>query len=659
MSMNRRRNATIRLTGFGKPETLSPAVEAFLRAFYDASYPSPFSPNERTERALSGIDAVVEVTPKYAGIHLDEVRALTRKQGEGTKAMRFLTALADKHGIKLSLYAKPFGSEAMNRDTLVNFYRRFGFYPDEAEEEDEGTEMYRWPRERLRSNPARRNPSGFPVAHYGALATSLRAADRAGHLDYPHDRDAALREWASEHGVAFLGAGMHRVVFRVPEGALKVSLKPVWHDRMYGNLAEARVWSEAPLALRKHLVPVLAVAEDGAWLLQEYAPTTGRERTPKEQRSVDAMWKAMSRCGYMDFQGNNIADDGRLLDYGSAEYPEMWKKCVSRAAAKKANPARKAQHVYHLTYASNLPFIARQGLVPRADTEAAWDNEPGVYFVNVFGYEAGAPESEEPAWLRFPAPAGLPPKFFTGMNEGHANVVFPASSIEVWADARGRPVSKSDRGRWKPLVEVVRPRANPARKAKPSTLAAAGLPEVWFHGTQKTFGKLKAQGGACIWLADKRGAMAYATPHYGRRSAIRLIEVTLAPDTRVVDLADASDPAVREFIRLDASASNMRWHGREDVTAAEMADAVERWNARRTHYDAIEARSWAKAHFRKAGADALLVRDVAGWGGHEAMPSLCLLNPKKVVSERDVAPDLSLVRAEDMPKYENPARRRR
>ena len=199
---------------------------------------------------------------------------------------------------------------------------------------------------------------------------------------------------------------------------------------------------------------------------------------------------------------------------------------------------------------------------------------------------------------------------------------------------------------------------NPPRKAKPPTLAAAGLPEVWFHGTQKAFGKLKVQGGACIWLADKAGAMAYATPSYGRRSAIRLIEATLAPDTRVVDLADASDPAVRSFIHLDASVSNMRWHGREDVTDAEMADAIARWNARRTHYDAIEARPWAKAHFRKAGADALLVRDVAGWGGHAEMPSLCLLNAKKVVSERDVAPDLSLVRAENMPKHPNPRRRK-
>jgi len=50
---------------------------------------------------------------------------------------------------------------------------------------------------------------------------------------------------------------------------------------------------------------------------------------------------------------------------------------------------------------------------------------------------------------------------------------------------------------------------------------------------------------------------------------------------------------------------------------------------------------------------------VAGWGGHGEMPSLCLLNAKKVVSERDVVPDLSLVRAENLPKHPNPRAVRR
>lgn len=117
------------------------------------------------------------------------------------------------------------------------------------------------------------------------------------------------------------------------------------------------------------------------------------------------------------------------------------------------NPRAARRPVYHLTYASDLPSIARQGLVPRADTETAWNNAPGVYFVSTFGYEAGAPESEEPAWLCFPAPAMTPPRFFDGgMHEACVNATIPPEVIKVWVDGRGRPVSSSDKGRWKPLV---------------------------------------------------------------------------------------------------------------------------------------------------------------------------------------------------------------
>lgn len=104
--MTRRKNPTVRLVGFGKPRTISPAVEAFLRNLFDASYPNPLGGFTPTERILSGIEVLVDVLPEHNGVHIDRLRALTRKQGEGTKAMRFLTDLADKHGVELYLYAK-------------------------------------------------------------------------------------------------------------------------------------------------------------------------------------------------------------------------------------------------------------------------------------------------------------------------------------------------------------------------------------------------------------------------------------------------------------------------------------------------------------------------------------------------------------------------
>jgi len=143
--MPRRRNPTVRLRGFGTKRAVSPGVEAFLRAFFDSSYPSPLS-SEPTERVLSGLDVLVEVTPQHGGVHIDEVRALVPQQGAGTKAMRFLTDLADKHGVTLMLYPMPFGSAAMSRDDLVRFYRRHGFRWVDEEEDGEEDEMVRTPR---------------------------------------------------------------------------------------------------------------------------------------------------------------------------------------------------------------------------------------------------------------------------------------------------------------------------------------------------------------------------------------------------------------------------------------------------------------------------------------------------------------------------------
>ena len=182
---------------------------------------------------------------------------------------------------------------------------------------------------------------------------------------------------------------------------------------------------------------------------------------------------------------------------------------------------------------------------------------------------------------------------------------------------------------------LTRRRGSLARKAKPRTLAERGLPTVWFHGTKAAFtGKLKpnrGMGGACVWLADAEGARRYA----GNRPTSRVIEVELAPDTRVVDLSDVNDPIVREFIRQDRSDSNLFWHSRQEVTDAEMADAVARWQHQQIDYDTLELRSWSRTYFRQAGADALIVRDVAGWGGTEPMRSLCILNRARILREQD------------------------
>jgi GNAT superfamily N-acetyltransferase len=539
--------ARIRLTGFSTVRKISPEVEAFLRDLYEASYPNALS-SDPSSRILANAKARVEVTPMHGGVHIDELEAGSRGQGAGTEAMRFLTELADKHGVSLFLQAHPFGDERMSLEALERFYRRHGFRSDDEEDnDDEATAMHRWPREVLRANPAK-----------GAAGS------------------AAFRRWFGRSKVTD-ARGKPLVVYH---GAARSGF-----DAFRKQARRGIFFSDIP---------------EVAWTYTHSDTDALATRTATDRRKgKPALYEVYLRME------NPLVVDARGSDWASVPVygmPEAQREAVLNA-------------VY--PYASAL---STDDLVTAA-RKLKYD---GVIIRNVV--DIGDYTD------------------YDGTSTIYA--VFEPTQVKS-ANMNAGTFDPADRS-------ILR---NPARKAKPRTLAEAGLPSTWFHGTQKTFGKLKAQSSACVWLADKAGAMAYATPHYGRLSAVRLIEVVLASDTRVVDLADASDPAVREFIRLDASASNLRWHGREDVTDAELAAALAHWQGRKTHYDAIEARPWAKAHFRKAGADALLVRDVAGWGGHAEMPSLCLLNAKKVVSERDVAPDLSLVRAENMPKYENPHRR--
>jgi len=126
-------------------------------------------------------------------------------------------------------------------------------------------------------------------------------------------------------------------------------------------------------------------------------------------------------------------------------------------AAQRGNPL----YVYHLTYRDNLPGIAARGLVPRMDVDEVWGNEPGLYFVSKFGYEAGpGADSEYSAWLRFPAPPGLPHDFWSASNEAHTMQTIPAGQIDVLVqqDDPSQMAMHEEYGRWMPLLSFAKSR---------------------------------------------------------------------------------------------------------------------------------------------------------------------------------------------------------
>ena len=189
------------------------------------------------------------------------------------------------------------------------------------------------------------------------------------------DEERAFRRWARAHGATYLGAGAQRIVFSVPGGALKVAFD---RDGEQANRTETEVWEDAPEQIRRHLVPVLeGEVEGGApWILMEEVRATGKGRMSEATRH------ALNACGIQDLTTQNLADDGRLLDYGWI-YRDDWKRCSTgrgyvsgspnviapsgfdRTAMARPGPSVPARHLQdhasHLLVGRVLDFGSGQG----------------------------------------------------------------------------------------------------------------------------------------------------------------------------------------------------------------------------------------------------------------------------------------------------------
>ena len=133
------------------------------------------------------------------------------------------------------------------------------------------------------------------------------------------------RSFARRHGITFLGSGLSRTVFRVPEGALKIEVGWAPFD---DNETEAKIWSLAPGWLARYLVPVLDHADDYAWILMPEVKVGGRLTQEAEDTLI--------RCGIEDFlTKSNVSKDGRLVDYSFIFSDTALADCLSRNDAQR------------------------------------------------------------------------------------------------------------------------------------------------------------------------------------------------------------------------------------------------------------------------------------------------------------------------------------
>ena len=148
----RRRAAPRRALRFVRPPRRVVRRNGLARAIY-ATPPTPAVAAFMAEWNKRDMDTVfadmgVRVDVLVSGgdyIELELIEARIHKQGAGSRALRVLLDLVDKHHLGVTLNAMPFSSDAKrppSLDDLVRLYQRFGFRLDEDEDEDEEPESY-------------------------------------------------------------------------------------------------------------------------------------------------------------------------------------------------------------------------------------------------------------------------------------------------------------------------------------------------------------------------------------------------------------------------------------------------------------------------------------------------------------------------------------
>lgn len=150
----------------------------------------------------------------------------------------------------------------------------------------------------------------------------FREAERTGYFSWDD-----VGSWGKARGLSVLGSGMHRAVFRDDQDPRRVLKVNIYDGK--SSRSELHVWRTAPDWLRPYLVPVLGAGKDGRWILMEYA----KPAKPDASRAQDlaalppGIAERMMACGLSDLYAQNMAADGRLLDYGYLQH-DAWKFCT-------------------------------------------------------------------------------------------------------------------------------------------------------------------------------------------------------------------------------------------------------------------------------------------------------------------------------------------
>lgn len=137
-------------------------VGRFLDEFHATTQENWLNPRQRLVAGVAGVIVYPSVDDRRNGIHLSDIVSGDVGQGHGSTALRFVTDLADKHGVTLDLVAKSYVRDRLTTKQLLGWYARHGFVKGRGNAQD-GYEMVRPPKGAAAAPKPAPEPAAKPV----------------------------------------------------------------------------------------------------------------------------------------------------------------------------------------------------------------------------------------------------------------------------------------------------------------------------------------------------------------------------------------------------------------------------------------------------------------------------------------------------------------
>jgi hypothetical protein len=141
--------------------------------------------------------------------------------------------------------------------------------------------------------------------------------------------------------------------------------------------------------------------------------------------------------------------------------------------------------------------------------------------------------------------------------------------------------------------------------------------QVYYHGTTSEFESPRLDDHGVFWLAFEPGVANQYAGEYYKQGNPRLLEITVRPDTNIVDLKDLNNPIIRD---LKDSISKYR----ETTIGLPIRD--ENWD-RWADFGIVEGYGWVRDFLVDKGVDGLVVDDKISNTSHR---SIALFNLDKI-----------------------------